>query len=370
MTLTALSLTRVRCNYRPLILVGTALLFLVVFWLGSRYPALMSKYHHVGKSVSTMAYGKEAFPVSAGMAVGTKILLGSLNWLDSMKIGMTFGILFGGLLHTVLRYYPLKVGKNLYVNSLTGALIGAPMGVCVNCAVPTACGITRGRGRVEVALGFLFSSPNFNPVVIAMSVVAFPLGMVVVKYAILLTVILVVVPRLVAWLEPGSTAKESAAVVGAMNGMGAGTNFSSGAPADCADRFRDVFAELSKEFGKNTWALIKPTVTMMVAASVIASVLLVLIPWHSLLASATPGRMGVASLLATFMPVPIALDVLFAAQLQKAGVATGYVMMFLTTLGTFSILPAIYLWREVSKPLAGILFGLFVVVGWIVGLAF
>ena len=42
------------------------------------------------------------------------------HWHDSMKIGMTFGVLFGALLHTVLRYYPLKVGKNLYLNSLRG----------------------------------------------------------------------------------------------------------------------------------------------------------------------------------------------------------------------------------------------------------
>ncbi|MBA3651606.1 MAG: hypothetical protein H0W66_09055 [Chthoniobacterales bacterium] len=95
---------------------------------------------------------------------------------------MTFGVLFGALLHTALRYYPLKVGKNLYLNSLKGALIGVPMGVCANCAVPAACGVTRGNGRVEVALGFLFSSPTFNPVVIAMTFSAFPLFMSITKY--------------------------------------------------------------------------------------------------------------------------------------------------------------------------------------------
>ena len=34
-----------------------------------------------------------------------------------------------------------------------GALVGVPGGVCANCAVPVACGVTRGHGRVEVALG-------------------------------------------------------------------------------------------------------------------------------------------------------------------------------------------------------------------------
>src|SRR5207237_6972259 len=117
-----------------------------------------------------------------------RILVASINWLDSMKLGMTFGVLFGALLHTVLRYYPLKIGKNLYVNSLKGALVGIPMGVCANCAVPAACGVPRGHGRVEVALGFLFSSLNFNPVVMMMTFMALPLAMSLTKYAVLLAV--------------------------------------------------------------------------------------------------------------------------------------------------------------------------------------
>src|SRR6266436_3388017 len=105
-------------------------------------------------------YWRQVIVVAADAPVWLRILAATVNWLDSMKVGMTFGVLFGALLHTVLRYYPLKIGKNLYMNSLKGALVGVPMGVCANCAVPTACGVTRGHGRIEVALGFLFSSPN------------------------------------------------------------------------------------------------------------------------------------------------------------------------------------------------------------------
>src|SRR5204863_1789830 len=120
---------------------------------------------------------------------------------------MTFGVLFGALLHTALRYYPLKIGKNLYLNSLKGALVGVPAGVCANCSVPIACGVTRGHGRVEVALGFLFSSPNFNPIVLMMTFMAFPLAMSLTKYAILLGVILLLVPAVIARLERGTPLK-------------------------------------------------------------------------------------------------------------------------------------------------------------------
>jgi hypothetical protein len=45
-------------------------------------------------------------------------------------------------------------------------------------------------------------------------------------------------------------------------------------------------------------------------------------------------------------------------------------MLFAMTLGTYSIIPSIYLWREVSKRLAVILFLFFLAVGWIMGLVF
>jgi hypothetical protein len=57
-------------------------------------------------------------------------------------------------------------------------------------------------------------------------------------------------------------------------------------------------------------------------------------------------------------------------RLQQQGVPAGYVMMFVMTLGTYSIIPSIYLWREVSKPLAVSLFAFFLVLGWVLALVF
>jgi hypothetical protein len=105
-------------------------------------------------------------------------------------------------------------------------------------------------------------------------------------------------------------------------------------------------------------------------ASVASATLLTLIPWDALLSDVTPLKLAFASLIAVFMPVPIALDVMFAAQLQQQSAAAGYVMMFAMTLGTYSIIPSIYLWREVSKPLAALLFVFFLALGWILGMVF
>lgn len=356
---------RIRCHYRPLILTATAVVLLCVFWFASRYPQLLSKAEHVGQALPSMAFSSEVIRVAADAPVWQRIAASTVNWLDSMKIGMTFGVLFGAMLHTVLLYYPLKIGRNLYLNSLKGALVGVPAGVCANCSVPVACGVTRGHGRVEVALGFLFSSPNFNPVVVMMTFMALPLAMSVAKYAILLLVILVVVPGIISLLERSMPLK--AFTVGE---EGESCVILPRDSPDCTEPFWTVFKELAQDYGKNVWMLVKPTITLMLLASVVSATMLVLIPWQTLLAEATPLRLGLVSLISVFMPVPIALDVMFAAQLQQQGIPSGYVMLFAMTLGTYSIIPSIYLWREVSKQLAVILFVFFLAVGWITGLMF
>jgi uncharacterized membrane protein YraQ (UPF0718 family) len=349
-----------RACYRPLLLALAGIGLLALFWFASRYPSLLSKASHVGQAVPSMAFSSEVMSVASDAPLWQRVAVGALNWLNTPKIGMSFGVAFGALLHTVLRHYPLRVGNNLVLNSLTGALVGVPMAVCANCAVPAACGVTRGNGRIEVALGFLFSSPNFNPVVVAMTFAALPWQMGAAKYALLLLVIVGLVPWLIHTFERDEP-------------------FAALAPAACnieppraepAQGFFAVGRSLAREYLGHVWMLLKPTIALMLLASVAASLLLTLVPWPALLSELTPARLALVALVSAFMPVPIALDVMFAAQLQQQGVAAGYVMLFAMTLGTFSIVPAVYLWREVSRPLAAALFGFFTVTGFLLGLVF
>ncbi len=360
-----IGLARIRCHWRPVILASTGVVLLCLFWFASRYPQLFSKAQHVGEAIPSMAYSSQLVKVAADAPTWQQIGAATINWLDSMKIGMTFGILFGALLHTVLRYYPLKIGQNLYLNSLKGALVGLPMGVCANCAVPTACGVTRGNGRVEVALGFLFSSPNFNPVVVMMTFMALPWAMGLTKYALLLFVILILVPSLIRWLE-----RDKPLAILTMGDEGESCSLQPPSTNDCQERFTTVFGELSWDFTKHIWMLVKPTITLMLLASVVSATVLVLVPWDSLLAEVTPLKAALVSFISVFMPVPIALDVMFAAQIQNQGLPSGYVMLFAMTLGTYSIIPSIYLWREVSRTLAVSLFLFFLLLGWSLAMVF
>lgn len=347
--------------YRFSILAVSVSCLLVAFWFLSRYPALFKKAEHLGQFVPSMAYGSELFKITPDLPVWQKILYSTANWLDGMKIGMSFGIVFGALISTYLRYFPLTVSNNTFFNSLKGALVGIPMGVCANCAVPVSCGLTRGKGRVETALGFLFSSPNFNPVVLSMTFLAFPLAMSLTKYFVLLALILLVVPLLINYFSRTESLNVTAAI--------AETEVYE-LPPPQRTNFIEVVKDLLPEFGKNVWRLLKPTVTIMVLSAILASTMLILIPWGDVLASTNPLMKLLVSFLAVVMPVPIALDVMFASQLQQQGVDSGYVMMFAMNLGAYSIIPSIYLWREVSRKLAVSLFVFFTVVGWLLSLIF
>ncbi|MBA3651607.1 MAG: hypothetical protein H0W66_09060 [Chthoniobacterales bacterium] len=173
--------------------------------------------------------------------------------------------------------------------------------------------------------------------------------------------ILLVVPGLIGWLERDKPLP--ALHVGDACEIPPATK-------SCEEGFFAVFAELFEQYARNVWMLAKPTLTLMVLASVGSATLLVLVPWNALLSEVTPLNAAAVSLLAVFMPVPIALDVMFPAQLLHQGIASGYVMLLTTTLGTFSILPAIYLWRDVSRLLAVSLLGFFFVTGWVMAMIF
>ncbi len=350
-----------RCYYRPAVLFAAAALLLGGFWFASRYPQLLSKSQHMGDVLPSMAYGGELFPVNATDPVWVRVPATMGNWLNGMKIGMGFGVLLGALLHTALNFYPLKLGPNRHLNAVKGALVGVPAGVCANCAVPVACGVTRGAGRVEAALGFLFSSPNFNPVVVAMTFTALPVAVALTKYAVLVLVIAAAVPLFVRWFERGPKPGQSPA-----DDAACAVNL--GAP--CSQSSAEVLAELGRLYLTHVWGLLRPTLVIMLGASFVASLALVLVPWGELLTDTSPGTLAVVSLLATAMPVPIALDVMFAGNLQAQGVPSGYVAMFALSLGTYSLIPSIYLWREVSRRLAVALFLLFWVIGFICGLVF
>src|SRR6266702_2268745 len=139
---------------------------------------------------------------------------------------------------------------------------------------------TRGHGRVEVALGYLFSSPTFNPVVIAMTFALLPWYFGFAKYLLVCFIILVLVPGLIRHLE----FRRALTPFTVEPTAGAACTLSSD---PCAIPFGQTFAEIAKDYAAHIWMLVKPTVALMLIASAVSSALLVLVPWGRLLGHAS-----------------------------------------------------------------------------------
>ena len=188
----------IRCFYRLFVLIAFAAAVLALFGFGSRYPSLFHKAQTLGHhEVASFIWTEQLMALPANPTFVDRVVASIANWIWSMRIGMSFGLAIGALFHTLFEFYPPKLGGNLYLNTLKGIMTGAPAGVCVNCAVPIACGITRGKANIESALSFMFSSPTLNFVVISMIFASMPAAYGIVQYSMITLVLLAFVPLIV-----------------------------------------------------------------------------------------------------------------------------------------------------------------------------
>src|ERR1700738_333522 len=67
-----------------------------VFWIDSRYPALLKRYHAGAqvKAAGALTFGA-VYQVDRSMPLATRVWRTTVNWLDANRIGMTFSFLFG-----------------------------------------------------------------------------------------------------------------------------------------------------------------------------------------------------------------------------------------------------------------------------------
>jgi uncharacterized membrane protein YraQ (UPF0718 family) len=345
----------IRCYYPLFVMLAMAAFVLCLFWFGSRYPQLFHKAEDMGHhELVSYIYNAELIKTSIHAGFLEHWWASFANWIWSMRIGMSFGLALGALLHTVFEFYPPKLGGNIYMNTLKGILMGAPAAVCVNCAVPVACGITRGKANVEAALGFMFSSPTLNFIVISMVFAGLPWYYGAIQYSLIALVLLVLVPLIVYVNNRKSTQEESLPVSAAC---------SIPLYKECEETLWQSVKHVVPEYGKNLWKLIKTAVPFMLAAAVLSSLAMELLPLKSIFAEVNPLVLTGTAFVTVLLPIPIALDVMTAQQLHVQHVPPPYVMLFLFTLGTYSFLPMSYLWTEVSKRLATTLYVMFVVLG-------
>ncbi|ATW03544.1 FG-GAP-like repeat-containing protein [Sphingorhabdus sp. YGSMI21] len=343
----------------------------ITFWTGSRYPALNSKAAMGGDTpLSGLAFDivYDIFPDSA---LWWTLVANTANWIVTNIKGMTFGILFGAALLTLLSLLRRRQLKGSFGNAALGAAIGAPLGVCVNCAMPIAVGLHMGRMRLETTLAAMMASPTLNVIVVSMTFALLPLHMAVIKLVLALLLVLVAVPLLCRFLLRGET-ERTRSDFGAIAPVAEPTGVTGWlarrlTPKDAGPQPAGLLGALVwylRNFLGNLFTISILTVPMMFAAALLGALIASFFDTNAIAGILPRGGMLMVplamiavALVAAFVPAPIALDVILTIVLLNIGLTSSYATVALIALGSTSIYAVIVLWRVISRRTALVMFG-------------
>lgn len=336
-----------------------------LFWTGSRYPALNEKAMMSGAIQLEDALSFEAkFAITPDMTTLDRIFWSTLNWVNTNKKGMTFGVLFAAAFLTALSYLKAKSFRGGFANSMLGMVIGAPLGVCVNCAAPIARGMYSSGLRAETTLSAMIASPTLNVVVLTMLFSLMPFYMAVTKIAFSLLIILAIVPLICRVLPKTQLAPDETLQPVTWSDAELGT---SGPPTQ--EGLPTALLGVAQSFGKNLWYIIKMTVPLMLMAGFLGTVVAVALPSEMIMGlKFSVLALAVLVLVGVFLPCPIGFDVVMAGALLATGLEQGYVMALLFTLGSFSVYSFLIVSQSLGMRAGWLLGGAVAVCGAITGL--
>lgn len=344
---------------RLCLVISFLILLTYYFWSTSRYPALNEKAAMAGETPTVGIGFDEWFEVNNTMPWYEIVLFNTLNWIYTNKQGMSFGILFASGLLMLFSLIKKRNSGSTFLNAVVGLVIGAPLGVCVNCAAPIAQGMRKGGASISTSLATMVSSPTLNIVVMGMLISLFPWYMVGIKLILTFTFILVIVP-IITKLFPVSQDVDCTTLGDSFSQVGYGA-------------FQDIKFPMEESiFGSFKWFLarffgslfyiLKRTVPLMLLAGILGNILITFLPWEVVVdilpASLTYGRLMIIITIlilggvGLFLPVPMAFDVIICAVLLAAGVPEYYVMTLLFSLGIFSVYSFFIVRQAMSSSIA------------------
>src|SRR5262245_43861479 len=340
-----------------LVLVLTALVA-AYFWGGSRYPALNEKLMMGTHTPFSGLAFSTIVKIPADEKLIPRIFYSTVNWAYTNRQGMTFGIIFGALVMTLLSLVQRRSFKNPFANAAMGMAVGTPLGVCVNCAAPIGKALRSAGASAETALAAMSSSPTMNVIVLTMLFAFFPMYMAVIKIGLTVAFILIGIPLLTRLIPtPAPIAGGSSNEVTTAHPLDWTGRAVPSLPGE-AQTLLQAALWVAKNVPRNLWFVVKTTVPLMLLAGLLGSILVTLVPFESL-ADLLPetGRrtliaMGGLALLGVFFPVPMSFDVIVTAVLWQAGLPLKYAMVLLFTLGIFSIYSFFIVWNSISPRLA------------------
>lgn len=198
-----------------------------------------------------------------------------------------------------------------------------------------------GGRSLQTSLAVMFSSPTLNIIVLTMLFTLFPFHLALIKLAFTIFLILVVVPFITHKEEDDLTV--ACAIPDA--------------PIVYSESWLKALIGIIKDYWNSFIYIVIRTVPLMFVAGFLGA--LVSHVWDpNTLIGTEPSLLVVAAIgvFGTFLPMPIAFDVMLAQSLFAANVPIVVVMTLLFTLGTFSVYSGFIIWRTFSFKLALILF--------------
>ena len=327
-----------------------AIVIAAVFWSQSRVPALNEKAQMgLRTNFSSIAFDI-LLPVTDQQPIAERVAKTTVNWLYTNWKGMTFGLLFAAAALTILGSVKHRSFKSPWLNTLSGMFIGAPLGVCVNCATPIAQGMYAAGARLETALATLVSSPTLNVIVLSMAFSLLPweiaLGNVV-AVLLLLSTMPVLVRR---YSIPITDKPVSTADLGHFASIQAPP---SAAPYDETESYMAALLSTLSSYSKNLLYILWLAVPLMLLAGLLGATVIELAPFDrfSTISPTLPVLFATA-LIATFLPVPMAFNVIVVMALLSKGMHPGIGAVLLFALSVYSIYPATVIAKYISPKLS------------------
>ena len=322
-----------------------------IFWVDSRYPALLKRYHAGTqlKAAGSLTFG-QVYSVDQSMPLATRVWRTTVNWLDANRVGMTFSFLFGPAALTFLATLRRRRTNSRYFNTLLGAVAGVPLGVCTNCAAPIARGLLASGMSNESVLATLFASPALNVVVLAMTFALFPMPVALLKLATVFFLIFVFVPIVTSRLQPESTAIACPIEI------------------PVSETWSQALVGIARSYARSFWYVFRIALPLMLLAAFLGAVVAELLPQQALFAPVSIAGIVAVALVGAFLPVPMAFDVAIAYIALAKGVPLPYVVTILCTLGIISVYSLSIVGKSISWRVAAAAYAAVAALGTIAGL--
>ncbi len=335
-----------RASWRQITLLIAAIAILTAFfWTQSRYPQLNDK-QLMGARALIDALAFDTITVAkSGDGFVRRVGINTLNWYYTNAKGMAFGVLLASLFLALLSLVSFVSSRSVFINTLAGLFIGAPLGICTNCVAPISKSLREGGGRLETALATQLSSPTLNVIVVAMLFSLIPLPLVLLKMALTLALILLVVPLLTSRVFVSENAERATGDISCQI-----------ATPWPEQSWREAAQSAALVTIRSLGFVVRTTLPLMLLAGLLGGAVMEVVPLGALadLEFSVGGALIVGAL-GTFLPVPIAFDIIFVNIMLAAGLDASYCMIFLFTLAPFSIYPFMLLWRAFSPRVVTLL---------------